>query len=87
MSVIGNNFTVLNPVTMDLEVNYTGFSLFSLLYFILAEMSPKLGSMFKFLNIPYRINQGKYSKQNKTKICSENSKWTWIFSSEKQTDE
>lgn len=44
---------------MDLEVNYTGFSLFSLLYFILAEMSPKLGSMFKFLNTPHRINQGK----------------------------
>lgn len=59
MSVIGNNFTVLNYVTMDLEVNYTGFSLFSLLYFILVEMSPKLGSMFKFLKIPHRINQGK----------------------------
>lgn len=59
MSVIGNNFTVLNYLAMDLEVNYTGFSLLNLLYFILAEMSPKLVSMFKILNIPHRINQGK----------------------------
>jgi hypothetical protein len=42
---------------MDLEVNYTGFFLFSILYFILAEMSPKLGSMFKLLNIPQRKNK------------------------------
>lgn len=41
--VIGNNFTVLNYFITVLEVSYTGFFLFSILYLILVEMPPKLG--------------------------------------------
>lgn len=52
--MIGNNFTVLNYFFTGLEVNYTGFTLSSILCFILAEMPPKLGPICFKLNIPQR---------------------------------
>lgn len=67
--MIGNNFTVLNYFVTVLEVNYTGLSLFSILYLILAEMPPKLGLLcFKLLNIPQR---GKKKKKKTKEKCPE----------------
>lgn len=59
--MIGSNLTVLNYFFTGLEVNYTGFALFSILYLILAEMPPKLG----LVNNPQRRKE---SKENALKL-------------------